>query len=58
MSTILTIVANPEKLQEQFKRFCSNVMRRFAINVTHIWILMGSHSLRNTHSTPSMRVQG
>lgn len=36
MSTILTIVANPEKLQERFKRFCSNVMRRFAINVTHI----------------------
>ncbi len=40
MSMILTIVANPEKLQGRLMRFCMTIRRRLAISVTQICILM------------------
>ena len=40
MSMILYIVANPEKLQGLWIRFCMTISRRFAIRVIHICILM------------------
>ena len=40
MSIILTIDANPEKLQERLMRFFMTIRRRLAIRVTQICILM------------------
>ena len=35
-----TIVARPEKLQRLFSLLCKTESNRFAMSVTHIWILM------------------
>ncbi len=40
MSIILTIDANPEKLQERLMRFFMTIRRRLAIRVTQICILV------------------
>lgn len=39
ISIILTIVANPEKLQCLFRELCKNESNKFAMSVTYIRIL-------------------